>query len=358
MVLQKSRHATPPPKRRPVLPREAKRESPATMTERAIPPCTKQSSSVGAAHCVLPRTKQQLPVSDRMGKTVKQSPKRKPRKTSKTVTPSPKRKKNIPPQPAGSSSRRTYSFPPVWSGSLLATESPYFSKHKTTVKQATVVQPHTLLLGTHPSVRSLANSEYYSHPQNAFWWIAGDCLGFRRATGLSPTTGRPYAMTQHVRHTGPILPYHQQLVRLVQSGFALWDIVQSCPVRPGSLDATIRDPRANDIRAFCGAHPSIRRIVLSNGQGQVKLFAKHFADWMATGQLVLSSSSLDPDGTSCRRPTSSPSDEGWTGPHTIELIPALPVSPAAAMYSYQQKRDFWDAHVYQPGLTLLRGDDK
>ena len=34
----------------------------------------------------------------------------------------------------------------------------------------------------------------------------------------------------------------------------------------------------------------------------------------------------------------------------IVLISALSVSPAAATYSYQQKRDFWDEHVYTPGL--------
>jgi hypothetical protein len=43
------------------------------------------------------------------------------------------------------------------------------------------VPVHTLILGTHPSVKSLEEQEYYGHAMNAFWWIAGDCLGFRRA---------------------------------------------------------------------------------------------------------------------------------------------------------------------------------
>jgi len=50
------------------------------------------------------------------------------------------------------------------------------------------VPPHTLILGTYPSLTSLAEQQYYGHPMNAFWWIAGDCLGFRRASGLSPST--------------------------------------------------------------------------------------------------------------------------------------------------------------------------
>jgi len=40
---------------------------------------------------------------------------------------------------------------------------------------------HTLILGTHPSIKSLEEQQYFAHPLNAFWWIAGDCLGFRRA---------------------------------------------------------------------------------------------------------------------------------------------------------------------------------
>ena len=36
----------------------------------------------------------------------------------------------------------------------------------------------------------------------------------------------------------------------------------------------------------------------------------------------------------------------------ISCISAISVSPAAAVYNYQTKRDFWDQHVYGPGLEL------
>lgn len=39
---------------------------------------------------------------------------------------------------------------------------------------------------------------------------------------------------------------------------------------------------------------------------------------------------------------------------SVLVIPALAVSPAAAIYSYAQKRDFWDRYVYQPGLENHR----
>ena len=37
--------------------------------------------------------------------------------------------------------------------------------------------------------------------------------------------------------------------------------------------------------------------------------------------------------------------------HRITFVSAVSVSPAAAGYSYTQKRDFWEKFVYQPGLS-------
>lgn len=313
MVQSKSRTPASVPKRAN-LPRKAKKERPSLETNPLPSTPSKQQRSESARSS----------------------------KPTRVVTPSPERKaKKSSSAKSEASSCRTFSLPPLWSGTL-ATQSPHFSN------DTKIVEPHTLIIGTHPSQRSLANVQYYGHPMNAFWWIAGDCLGFRRGPGVSRSTGAPYALTQHLRHD-TILPYPAQLERLVQSGFALWDIVASCPVRRGSLDATIRDPRINDIRGFCAAHPTMQRMVLSNGRGQLALFRKHFSEWMASGQLVV----MD---TAAESPTlidDSIPRTGWTSPHRIEIVPALPVSPAAAMYTYQEKRDFWEKHVYQPGLKLL-----
>lgn len=43
-------------------------------------------------------------------------------------------------------------------------------------------------------------------------------------------------------------------------------------------------------------------------------------------------------------------DDENTVNNKIVLISALSVSPAAARYTYKEKRDFWDQHVYAPGL--------
>jgi double-stranded uracil-DNA glycosylase len=239
---------------------------------------------------------------------------------------------------------RTASFSACWAGNFEQTMN------------NDPVQPHTLILGTHPSVASLSGNEYYAHPQNAFWWIAGDCLGFRRNTGISPK-GVPYQITVELRqaHHQNILPYRNQLATLVSHGFALWDVVASCE-RPGSLDSDIKDEIPNDVVSFCRAHPSIRRIVFSNGGTTARLFAKHFSDWLSTGQLVPyeNEASLKGLGTLVRSMKSTDGSKcDWTSSHQITLVAALSVSPAAARYTYSKKRDFWDEHVYRPGLALL-----
>jgi hypothetical protein len=61
-----------------------------------------------------------------------------------------------------------------------------------------VLEPDTLLpvLGTNPSVATLSATPYYGHhPTNAFWWIVGNCLGFRRAAGTEKTNGGELSST-------------------------------------------------------------------------------------------------------------------------------------------------------------------
>jgi hypoxanthine-DNA glycosylase len=190
--------------------------------------------------------------------------------------------------------------------------------------------------------RSLFIPIILSH--SAFWWIAGDCLGFRRDTGISKSSGEPYKFTSWLRHDNcDILPYEQQVETLCSEGFALWDIVQSCR-RPGSLDQDISEDLPNDIHGFCQQHPSIRRIVLANGASGCGFFKKHFRSWLDTGEVVPGD-----------HPASQKSFSKWTHNITrslssITVISALAVSPAAARHTYEQKRDFWDEYVYTPGL--------
>ena len=108
-----------------------------------------------------------------------------------------------------------------------------------------------LILGTLPSVKSLAAGEYYAHPRNSFWWIMGELVG-----------------------ASPDLPYADRLEKLRKSGIALWDVCHSAE-RPGSSDAEIRmeTVEPNDFSAFLGAHPRIE-LICFNGQPAERLFRR------------------------------------------------------------------------------------
>ena len=152
----------------------------------------------------------------------------------------------------------------------------------------------------------------------------------------------------------------------VSKGFALWDIVKSCK-RIGSLDSNIENEIPNDIRTFCTIHPTIRRIVFANGSTGSPLFIKHNLDWLAIGQLQpLSNHTVSENlfrnvcnpKSSTNRKTENNTNASKGECTTITLISAISVSPAAARYTYKEKRDFWERYVYQPGLKDLEAASK
>lgn len=108
-----------------------------------------------------------------------------------------------------------------------------------------------LVLGTLPGERSLACGEYYAHPQNRFWSIAGSVFGF-----------------------DPRGPYEVRLEQLLKHRIALWDVCAAAR-RPGSLDASIRSATVvpNDFPAFFAKHPDLMRVCF-NGQQAAKLFQR------------------------------------------------------------------------------------
>jgi len=115
---------------------------------------------------------------------------------------------------------------------------------------------HTLILGTQHKNQGIGQS--YAHEQNTFWWIAGDCLQFRRSKGISDKTNIEFALCRHLRYDN-VLTYEEQLLRLISKGFALCDVLAS-------------DKTPNDIRGVCQSHPSIRRIVLATGKAGCSAF--------------------------------------------------------------------------------------
>jgi hypoxanthine-DNA glycosylase len=108
-----------------------------------------------------------------------------------------------------------------------------------------------LILGSFPSVLSLASGQYYGNPRNAFWPITGALFGFDAAAG-----------------------YETRLAALQSAGVALWDVLHTCR-RAGSADAKI-DPKslvANDFGQLFAAYPSITRVCF-NGSAAKHLFGR------------------------------------------------------------------------------------
>lgn len=103
-----------------------------------------------------------------------------------------------------------------------------------------------LVLGTAPSVRSLAMQQSYAHAQNLFWPFMGELFD-----------------------AGPEHHYAERIRRLHARGVGIWDVFASCE-RRGSLDSSIvrASEVPNDIAGLLRAQPSIRTIALNGGKAQ------------------------------------------------------------------------------------------
>lgn len=114
-----------------------------------------------------------------------------------------------------------------------------------------------LILGSMPGVALLNASQYYAHPQNAFWKIMEAILDI-------PATA----------------DYDARIEALKRSNIALWDVVESC-IRPGSLDAAIDmgTAKVNDIKALLQRHPVISCICFNGGIAE-KIFKKRVLPWL------------------------------------------------------------------------------
>jgi hypoxanthine-DNA glycosylase len=108
-----------------------------------------------------------------------------------------------------------------------------------------------LILGSFPSVQSLAAHQYYGNPRNAFWPITGELFGFDAAA-----------------------PYETRLAALQSAGVALWDVLHRCR-RAGSSDAKfdMKSLVANDFGQLLATYPSITRVCF-NGRVAQRLFER------------------------------------------------------------------------------------
>ncbi len=120
-----------------------------------------------------------------------------------------------------------------------------------------VVSPDTrvLILGSLPGEASLAAGRYYAHPRNQFWRLTGAAIG---------------------REDLPSLGYDERLAALLAAGIGLWDTVASA-VRPGSLDAAIREAEHAPLAGLVATLPALRAVAF-NGATSAKIGRRLLAD--------------------------------------------------------------------------------
>jgi TDG/mug DNA glycosylase family protein len=106
-------------------------------------------------------------------------------------------------------------------------------------------QPEKLILGTAPGIRSLAEQQYYAHPQNSFWKIMGQLFD------------------------APVDTYKQRVALIKNNALALWDVLSTCE-RHGSLDANIcpETIEVNDFEAFLKKNARIDRVFFNGGTAE------------------------------------------------------------------------------------------
>ncbi|MFN3668355.1 MAG: DNA-deoxyinosine glycosylase [Brevundimonas sp.] len=107
-----------------------------------------------------------------------------------------------------------------------------------------MVDEHTrvLILGSLPGDASLAASQYYAHPQNAFWRLVGGVTGVE-------LVGRAYPA---------------RLEALKAAGVGLWDVIARAE-RAGSLDAAIRKAETADLNRLVESLPALRAVAFNGG---------------------------------------------------------------------------------------------
>ncbi len=126
-------------------------------------------------------------------------------------------------------------------------------------------EPRLMILGSMPSVTSLAKQEYYGYKHNRFWKIM-----------------QAYFQRE-------LLTYEDKKQCILTHHMILWDVIGSCE-REGSLDAAIHHEECNDIVQLCQIYPSIA-LILCNGKKSYGLYERHFANHLSIPAIAMPSTS-------------------------------------------------------------------
>ena len=132
-----------------------------------------------------------------------------------------------------------------------------------------------LVLGSFPSVASLAKQQYYAHPQNQFWKIF-------------------QAIWPSSRQFDCLDSYQKRTDWLLARGVGVWDVYASCE-RQGSLDSAIRSAQLNDLVGLRLRCPQLRAVAHNGGES-----FKHARHTAALGVPVF------------KLPSTSPANASWS----------------------------------------------
>ena len=110
-----------------------------------------------------------------------------------------------------------------------------------------------MIVGSMPSVKSLADAQYYAHPRNAFWPILFDIWGVM-----------------------PHNDYERKKAMLRAHGVALWDAAACCE-REGSLDSSMRGVVYNDFSRVYAQCPRIGTVLCNGGTAHALFMRSGFA---------------------------------------------------------------------------------
>lgn len=100
-----------------------------------------------------------------------------------------------------------------------------------------------VILGSLPGVRSLAQQQYYAHPQNSFWRLLETVFD-------TPLMGVDYA---------------KRLEALTSLNIGLWDVVASAE-RKGSLDSAIKGAVPQSLTSLISLCPKLQAIAFNGGK--------------------------------------------------------------------------------------------
>ena len=110
-----------------------------------------------------------------------------------------------------------------------------------------------MIVGSMPSVKSLADAQYYAHPRNAFWPILFDIFGQM-----------------------PHNDYIRKMDLIRDNRLALWDAAAYC-YREGSLDSNMRDIVYNDFGRLYAQCPGIPTVLCNGGTAHTLFMKSGFA---------------------------------------------------------------------------------